>query len=109
MRFKLLFLFFLAGFTLVNGPASVFAKSTDHTVIIENMKFTPAELTVAAGDLVAWENKDLVPHTVTAKNGAFDSKAIMPGKTWKWRSRKQGRIEYKCLFHPTMEAVVVIK
>ena len=36
-----------------------------HTVVIENMQFNPATLTVRRGERIVWVNKDLFPHTVT--------------------------------------------
>lgn len=90
------------------GPASGLAK-TVHTVSIENMKFSPAEVSVDKGDTILWVNKDLVPHTVTAENGSFDSKSIEPDKTWKIASVKKGKIVYKCSFHPMMKAAFISK
>src|SRR4051812_38315513 len=37
-------------------------------VIIENFTFSPAELTVAVGTEVTWENRDDIPHTVTSED-----------------------------------------
>ena len=50
-----------------------------HTVTIDGASFSPADLTVKAGDTIVWVNKDLLAHTATAKGGAFDSKVIQPG------------------------------
>lgn len=94
---------------LVSGPAVLSAKPTTHTIVIENMKFTPAELTVKRGDSVTWENKDLVPHTVTSEDGKFDSKMIEANKHWKLRVAKDGTISYQCLYHPTMKATLVVQ
>ena len=38
--------------------------------------FTPAEVDVAEGDTIVWSNADFVPHTATARDAAWDSKAI---------------------------------
>jgi plastocyanin len=75
-----------------------------HHVEINAMKFSPPDLKVHVGDEVVWENKDLVPHTVSADNGAFDSGQIDSGKSYKTKIKKRGRIAYKCKFHPTMTA-----
>jgi plastocyanin len=99
----------MAGLQILCGSAVLFAKPVTHTVTIENMKFNPAELTVSKGDTVVWENKDLVPHTVTAEDGKFDSKMIVAGKHWKLRIKQDGTLAYHCLYHPTMAASLVVK
>lgn len=85
------------------------ASTAEHVIVIENMTFTPAELTVQAGDKITWMNKDLVPHTVTAINKKFDSKMIEPGKNWSYHARHKGSIPYKCSFHPSMSAKLIVQ
>ena len=50
------------------------AKPVTHTVTIDATRYQPARLVVHAGDTVVWVNKDVIPHTATAKGGGFDSK-----------------------------------
>jgi plastocyanin len=83
-------------------------RSTTHTVVIEDMRFQPEVLTVAAGETVVWVNKDLVPHTATSKAGRFDSKTILAGASWTYTVRGTGDIDYRCTFHPTMTAVLQV-
>jgi plastocyanin len=78
-------------------------------VAIEGMKFVPERLEVAAGDVVTWENKDLVPHTVTASAAGIESGAIAPGATWQTIVRRKGETPYVCRFHPTMKALLVVR
>ena len=53
-------------------------------VTIENMKFTPAVVTVLQGDTVEFKNADLVPHNVTERNARrFDSGTISPNASQK--------------------------
>jgi plastocyanin len=84
------------------------AFAATHVVVIEGMKFAPAELTVQAGDQVTWENRDVVPHTATAP-GKFNSQEIATGKRWTWTAAAPGRIDYVCTYHPGMKATVVVK
>ena len=49
------------------GVATAGRKATTHTVVIEGSRFSPSALTVKAGDSVMWLNKDLFPHTATAR------------------------------------------
>ena len=77
-------------------------------VTIEGMAFRPAEVTVKPGDRIVWQNKDLVPHTATAQ-GAFDSGAIAPGKSWSWTARGKGAHGYVCVYHPGMKGTVTVR
>jgi len=79
-----------------------------HTVTMEDMQFTPADLTVRKGDTVVWVNKDLFPHTATA-SGAFDSKSIEAGASWQYLPEATGVFPYTCTFHPTMKGTLRVE
>ena len=79
-----------------------------HTIAIEGMKFHPETLAVQPGDVVVWENKDVVPHTVTAA-GKFDSGKVATGARWAWTAAGSGPIEYVCTYHPGMKARLVLR
>jgi plastocyanin len=83
------------------------AATNRQTVVIENMQFTPATVTLHRGDTIVWVNRDLVPHTATG--AAFDSKSIAPSGSWTFTPTKAGRFDYVCAFHPTMKATVVVE
>ena len=78
-----------------------------HVVKIEGMAFKLATLNVKRGDVVVWENADVVPHTVT-EPGKFDSKTIAAGSKWSWKASGTGRHDYVCTFHPGMKGTVVV-
>ncbi|MFL6699723.1 MAG: cupredoxin family copper-binding protein [Vitreoscilla sp.] len=78
-------------------------------VVIDNMQFTPASLQVRRGERIVWTNKDLVPHTVTARDGSFDSHAIAPGASWRLVASHAGAVDYACLYHPAMVAHLVVR
>jgi|SRR5579862_6225333 len=90
------------------GAAAEQAHAT-HAVTIENMQFTPAQLTVHPGDRIVFSNKDLFPHTVTADDGSFDSHSIAPNATWSYRAKQAGKHAYKCSFHPTMTGALIVQ
>lgn len=90
---------------LASGDAGV-----THLVVIENMAFSPRVLRVHVGDRVTFENRDLMPHTATAKPAAtFDSGLIKPGESWSFRPARAGTTPYACSFHPTMEATLIVE
>ena len=88
--------------------APLAAAAAEHTVTIEGMKFQPASLVVQRGDKVTWVNKDVVPHTATAK-GLFDSGEIAHGAKWTWTAAKAGGVGYVCTYHPGMKAQVTVR
>lgn len=84
------------------------AWAATHTVVIEDMRFQPAALTVKRGDRVVWVNRDVVPHTATA-SGIVDSPAIAPGASWGTTLARRGHHEIVCTLHPTMKASLDVK
>ena len=90
------------------GSSTAQAAPQTHTVVIDNMRFTPDTLTVRRGDRVVWRNNDLVPHTATAAK-VFDSGSIAPGQSWSTVVRKTGTLPYVCSFHPGMKATLQVQ
>lgn len=85
------------------------AEPKEHRVTIENMRFSPAQLTVKRGERVVWVNKDLFPHTATARSAAFDSGSIASGASWSFVANTAGDYSYVCTYHPTMIAKLTIQ
>lgn len=93
-------------FSMTGGAAAGPAKPATYTVTIDGTAFSPAELTVKAGDRIVWVNKDPYPHSATSKTGGFDSRAIAPDKSWKYVARTKGDFPYVCTIHPSMKATL---
>jgi plastocyanin len=87
----------------------VTAPPVTHTVVIEALTFTPAVLTVKPGDSVEWVNKDPFPHTATSQPGAFASKVIAAGQSWKHTMTAKGEFSYVCTLHPTMKGTLLVR
>jgi plastocyanin len=104
LLFPILFLFSCHSSDQQNAQSS---RRTD-TVVIQQMQFVPASITVKKGDSIVWINKDMVDHTVKEeKNNGFYSDTIHVGKTWKIAARENAN--YVCTIHPTMKGKIVIK
>ena len=103
-RSRMCVLAFCAACALFAAGSLAADKPVVHTIVMDGTAFSPDTLTVKRGDTVVWVNKDPFPHTVTAVDGAFDSKSIDAGKSWKYVASKPGDFRYTCLFHPTMKA-----
>ena len=94
---------------LVGSLAAAHAAGKTHAVRIENFKFVPERLEVAAGDTIVWTNKDILPHSVTSEQNKIESGELQTGKSFKLVARKPGEIDYICRLHPVMKGVVVVK
>jgi plastocyanin len=100
---------FIAPVTIVAGLAlGGVAHAASHTVTLQFFQFKPQTLEVKAGDEVVFVNRDLLEHTATASNNAFDSTTIRPGQSWKWTAATPGEYPYFCAFHPSMTGVVKV-
>jgi plastocyanin len=98
---------FLGGSGIVVAAAQ--GAHATYTVTIENMQFTPRNLTVKSGDQVVFINKDLFPHTATADDKAFDSHDIAADSSWKYQAGRPGEYAYSCTYHATMKGRVTVE
>jgi len=94
---------------LLGAAAEPKTAASTHTVTMENLQFTPQELTVNRGDRIVWMNKDFFPHTATANDKSFDSGSIAANGSWSWHATKSGDYPYGCTFHPTMKAKISVR
>ena len=90
-------------------PAVVPSAST-YTVLIDNMKFSPAVIRMRPGETVIFKNIDLVPHTVTEKDTRrFDSGMINRNGMWKFVAAGKGTLNYRCTYHTDMTGTIVVE
>jgi plastocyanin len=76
----------------------------------EDITFTPAEVTVSAGDTVTWTNNDSVDHDVTADSfSSGDPGGMAPGDTFEHTFDEAGTFDYVCTVHPGMEGSVTVE
>lgn len=94
-------------FAALAGFSTVFAA--EHVIEIKAFKFVPAELTVRAGDTVKWINRDIAPHTATARDRSWDTKRLKKGEAMSIVVTKDMKMEYFCLYHPQMKARLVLE
>jgi plastocyanin len=76
---------------------------------MSNLHFQPPSITVALGDTVEWTNRDIVPHTATARDSAWSSGTIEPGASWRTVVMSAGSHAYVCLVHPLMMGEVIAR
>jgi plastocyanin len=72
--------------------------------------YLPYKFTVVVGvnNTVIWTNNDVAPHTVTAKDGSFNSGNMNPGDTFEFTFTQPGSYEYGCSYHSWMNGTVVV-
>ncbi|MBD2452303.1 cupredoxin family copper-binding protein [Nostoc sp. FACHB-152] len=83
-------------------------QTADATVKIHNFKFEPANLVLAVGKTVQFINVDEEPHTATATDGTFNSKALDTNETWNYIATKPGTYPYICSIHPFMKGTLTV-
>ena len=79
------------------------------TIDIAKFAFTPKEVTVAPGTTVVWINHDETPHTVSATDHSFVSKALDTDDRYEHTFADEGDIPYFCTVHPFMTGVVHVR
>jgi plastocyanin len=85
------------------------AEGRTHRIEMRDAAFLPAQVTVRAGDRVAWENIDIVAHTVTSEEeGRFDVD-LPPGGTGSAAVTRPGTFGHICRYHPNMAGRIVVE
>ena len=85
------------------------ARAATHAIAIADFAFSPATLTITAGDTVTWTNSDQVVHTATSTTGAFDSGDLAQGESYSLTFTTPGTYAYLCTPHPTMTGQIVVQ
>ncbi|MFE6862709.1 cupredoxin family copper-binding protein [Nocardia sp. NPDC057668] len=81
------------------------------TVTVEDMAFSPANLTVKAGDTVLWKFADKAPHAVQGIGDValgINSPIIRTGE-WSYTFTTAGTFRYLCPLHPEMKGTVTVE
>lgn len=78
-----------------------------HVIVIDKMQFGPMPADVRAGDIIEWNNRDILEHSATARDGSFDID-LKPGASVRSKATA-GSVAFFCKFHPTMTATLVVK
>ena len=86
-----------------SGPSRV------HHINIQHMMFEPAAVSVRKGDVIEWRNADIVAHTATSKQKAFDTGSLERGQSKRVVVSKRGTFPYSCRFHLTMSGTVIVR
>ena len=78
-------------------------------VTIQNFAFSPATITVKAGQSITWTNEDSAGHSATADDNSWDTGVLPQGQSKAITFAKAGTYTYHCSVHPNMKATVIVQ
>ena len=83
------------------------ARAETIHVKIDQIAYAPAQISAHVGDTVEWDNNDIVVHTATARNGAWDV-TITPNSKGSIVLKSAGTVQYYCRYHPNMMGHIAV-
>lgn len=94
---------------LAAAMARADGHATNHTVVIKDFAFTPANLQIKAGDTVTWVNQDSAQHSAwESTNNAFDIGLLSTGQSASLTFARAGAFNYRCRPHGNMRGSITI-
>ena len=91
-----------------SASASVSPASGAYTLGVYDDRFEPKILHVPIGADVLWLNYGTQIHTVTSRDGMFDSGELVPGRGFSMTFMQPGIYPYFCRHHQEMSGVIVV-
>ena len=76
-------------------------------VTVDNFAFTPAAITIEAGQSIRWTNEQAVGHTVTSSDDVWDASLEGSG-SFEFTFTAPGTYPYFCAIHPSMTGTVEV-
>jgi len=95
----------------IQQPTAYIPSNSTVVRIVANAgsnSFSPNPVEVKVGETVTWINDDSGRHTVTSKDGTFDSGVMGKGQSYSFTFDKAGQYAYFCSPHPGMVGTVVV-
>jgi len=86
---------------VAGGPAA----AASHSVSASDFHFSPATITIDAGDSVTWTNNGPSAHTTTADGGSWDSGNLDVGQSFTHTFTSAGTFAYHCQYHVSLGMV----
>lgn len=80
-----------------------------HEITIKSSRFSPASLTIKAGDTVIWTNEDDKDHTVNADDKSFKSDNLSLDESYEFVFKKTGTFKYGCRYHPREKGTITVE
>src|ERR671924_1991573 len=95
----------------VQQPTASIPSNSTLVKIVANAgsnSFSPNPVEVKVGETVTWINDDSGRHTVSSKDGIFDSGMMGKGQSFSYTFDKAGQYPYFCSPHLGMVGTVVV-
>ena len=105
MRKPLLILVSLIA-TLAVAPAA--SAAVTKGVSIKRSSFSPATVSITAGDTIRWKNDDTRNHQVVSTTGTFASPVLGPGRTYSFTFEVAGTYRYRDALVPTSTGTIKV-
>jgi len=83
------------------------AEPRVHTVVMASMRFGAMPAGISPGDVILWVNRDMVPHSATARDGSFDV-VLAAHQSRRMRVTRAGTFAVYCRYHPGMRATLAV-
>ena len=102
-------LILLAALAVAGGASAAAAPPARHeyVIAIAGMHFAAPPAGLKAGDTILWVNRDVVPHSATARDRSFDV-TLQPRQSARVTLRRAGNIAFYCRFHPAMQGALTV-
>src|SRR5215210_9544587 len=91
--------------TLLLAPSAVAATKT---VSIKRAAFSPATVSIVAGDSIRWRNDDTRDHQVVSTTGTFASPVLRPNRTYTFRFDVAGTYRYRDALNPSVTGTITV-
>ena len=95
----------------IQQPAASIPSDSTVVKIVANAgsnSFSPNPVEIKVGETVTWINDNSGRHTLTSKDGVFDSGMMEKGQSFSFTFDKAGEYPYFCEPHPNMVDTVVV-
>ncbi len=109
----------VAGWWFLKPQSSTNSKSTTSSsekavagqaIEIKDFAYSPATLTVKAGETVTVTNKDAAGHSITADDGSFDTGVLSQNEAGTFTAPTQpGTYKFHCTPHPSITGTLVVQ
>jgi plastocyanin len=93
---------------LASGGGIAPAAEAVHRVVMKSVDYDPKEVRAHVGDVVEWENQDIVAHTSTAADRSWNIN-ILPGRRGRTVLQAAGTFGYVCRYHPNMTGEIIVE
>jgi plastocyanin len=98
-----------AALVLVLTAATANAAPRRAEVNVQFSAYGPSQLDVLPGTSVTWSNVSVRTHTVTARDGTFDSGHLDPGRRFAVTFAHPGSYQYHCTIHPSIAGEIDVR